>query len=195
MNFLAHLYLSKEIPALQIGNFVADSVKGNHYLHYPVGIQKGILLHREIDFFTDNHAVFRKSKQLLVPHFGLYAGVIIDMFYDHFLAKNWHLYHHQPLPNFIQQFYQLLQNNAAVLPAKVQQFLPIMLRDNWLLQYATTQGLHTILQQMDHRTRNQSGMANAIDFLEKDYEVYEQDFFAFFTEICFFVEGKINDML
>ena len=89
MNFLAHIYLSGNNDLLKIGNFMADSIRGNSYENYPEEIKKGILLHRSIDSFTDMHPVYRKSKHRLHEKYGHYSGVIMDIFYDHFLAKNW----------------------------------------------------------------------------------------------------------
>ena len=92
MNFLAHIYLSGNNDMLKIGNFMADSVRGHHYLDYPDEIRKGILLHRYIDTFTDAHPIYRKSKHRLHEKYGHYSGVIMDIVYDHFLAKNWNNY-------------------------------------------------------------------------------------------------------
>jgi acyl carrier protein phosphodiesterase len=92
MNFLAHIYLSGDNDLLKIGNFMADSIRGNQYLQYPDEIKKGILLHRFIDTFTDAHLIYRKSKHRLHEKYGHYSGVIMDIVYDHFLAKNWNHY-------------------------------------------------------------------------------------------------------
>ncbi len=96
MNFLAHLYLSGNDEQLMIGNFIADSVKGSSYKNFPDGIKRGILLHRAIDFYSDNHSVFLKSVERLRPNYHKYAGVIVDIFFDHFLAKNWKEYSENP---------------------------------------------------------------------------------------------------
>ena len=92
MNFLAHLFLSGEPGELMVGNFIADSVKGNAMNDFSEGIQKGIILHRAIDTFTDSHNEMQKSKERLRPRYKKYAPVITDIFYDHFLAVNWQDY-------------------------------------------------------------------------------------------------------
>ena len=97
MNFLAHIYLSGEDEGITIGNFIADGIKGKKYLSYPASIQKGILLHRGIDSFTDSHPTVRQSTARLHENYGHYSGVIVDILYDHFLAKNWEEYHEQDL--------------------------------------------------------------------------------------------------
>src|SRR5436190_22096246 len=108
MNYLAHLYLSGDDPMIMIGNFIADHIKGKQFDLYSKEIQKGILLHRSIDTFTDQHPLVEQSKLLLRPHFHKYAPVIADVFYDHFLAKDWKNYHPQSLENFAQHAYQLM---------------------------------------------------------------------------------------
>ncbi|MGB5646129.1 MAG: ACP phosphodiesterase, partial [Muriicola sp.] len=101
MNFLAHIFLSFGDKEISIGNFIADSIRGNKYTHLPATIQKGIILHREIDTFTDAHPIHKKSSKRLHPTQGHYSGVVIDVFYDHFLAKNWAQYSEEPLETFV----------------------------------------------------------------------------------------------
>jgi acyl carrier protein phosphodiesterase len=120
MNFLAHIYLSGDNDLLKIGNFMADSVHGKRYLDYAEDLQKGILLHRFIDTFTDAHPIYRQSRRRLYEKYGHYAGVIMDIVYDHFLAKNWNTYSEVNLEDYAAQFYQLLQDNFDLLIPKTQ---------------------------------------------------------------------------
>ena len=124
MNYLAHIYLSGNHPNIMIGNFVADSIKGKKYLSYPTEIKKGILLHRKIDTTTDAHPSFRKSTKRLHEKYGHYSGIIVDIFYDHFLAKNWTDYSDIPLEDYIQSFYKLLRDNFDILPENIQKMGP-----------------------------------------------------------------------
>lgn len=183
MNFLAHIYLSGEDNEVIIGNFIADGIKGKKYLKYPPNIQKGILLHRAIDSFTDQHIVVKKSTARLHSNYGHYSGVIVDILYDHFLAKNWHLYHKVPLEMYTEQFYTLLHQNFEMLPSRIQRMMPPMISDNWLLSYATVQGIAKILAQMNIRTKGISKMDQAIQELEAYYDLFEQEFTLFFTEL------------
>lgn len=183
MNFLAHIYLSGDDEFLKIGNFVADSVRGKNYLSYPTRIQQGILLHREIDTYTDAHPIWRASKKLLVPRYNHYAAVIVDMYYDHFLAKNWSLFSTIPLPEYAAAFYKSLQDNYAVLPERVQKFLHIMVDDNWLVKYSSIEGLKYILTQMDRRTKNVSKMRFATEELLLHYTILEEHFLSFMTAL------------
>jgi acyl carrier protein phosphodiesterase len=120
MNYLAHVYLSGTNDLLKIGNFMADSIKGNDYEKFPSEIKKGVLLHRFIDSFTDSHPIYRKSKHRLHEKYGHYSGVIMDILYDHFLAKNWNNYSNEKLENYAENFYKLLQDNYDTFDGKNQ---------------------------------------------------------------------------
>lgn len=194
MNFLAHIYLSENNDEIKIGNFIADSVRGNKYIYYNNHIQKGILLHRHIDTFTDSHAIYRKSKHKLHNKYGHYSGVIMDIVYDHFLAKNWNSYSNIPLEVFADEFYNLLRNNFELLPERVQKMLPSMISRNWLVSYASISGLEMILFQMDYRTKNRVHMQEAIVEVELFYKELEQEFTAFFEELEISCKEKLNQL-
>jgi len=191
MNFLAHIYLSEGNEGVTIGNFIADGIKGKSYKKYPPQIQKGILLHRSIDSFTDQHPIVRKSTARLHKNYGHYSGVIVDILYDHFLAKNWNMYHEQPLEEYIQDFYNLLRTEFDILPPKIQQMMPYMISDNWLLSYATIQGISRILVQMNRRTKNISKMNFAVIELEQFYNEFETEFTSFFIELKSHTSNKL----
>src|SRR5437763_302491 len=140
MNFLAHIYLSGDDPQLMIGNFIADFVKGKKKDDYPLKIKQGIELHRVIDDFTDHHPVTARSKNRLRMKYGKYSGVIVDLFYDHFLAADFSEYSDLSLQEFSQRTYDILNKNKSVLPDGVIYFLPFMIERNWLLNYATIEG-------------------------------------------------------
>lgn len=194
MNFLAHIYLSGDNDFIKIGNFMADGIRGTNYSHYPADIQKGILLHRAIDTFTDAHPVFRKSKHRLHQNYGHYSGVITDILYDHFLAKNWTSYSNTPLDSYAQSFYTILKENYTLLNEKTQQMLPYMIGRNWLVNYATIEGLTTTLFQMDHRTKNRVHMQNAIVELQRYQLEFEEEFTLFFKELQLFCQDKLKHL-
>lgn len=191
MNFLAHIYLSGDDTEIKIGNFIADSVKGKQFIHYPKGIQKGIILHRAIDTFTDTHPTVRKSVRRLFPVYSHYSTVIIDILYDHFLAANWSDYSDIPLDVYVADFYTLLKENIDILPLPIRQFLPIMINQNWLLKYSTVQGIGEILTQMNHRTGNKSRMNLAVKELEIYYSQFGEEFKSFFEDMENFAFEKI----
>lgn len=190
MNFLAHVYLSGENDHIKIGNFMADGIHGSNFEEFPIDVQKGIRLHREIDSYTDFHPIFRQSKHRLHERYGHYSGVIMDIFYDHFLAKNFSEYSNTPLKNFSEDFYQVLEENFEILTPKFQKILPILKQENWMLMYATVEGLAHILYMMDRRTKLRSKMQFSIEELQLFYEEFENEFKLFFAEMEEFVAEK-----
>ena len=194
MNFLAHIYLSDDDPLTQIGNFMADGIRGKEYQKFSPGIQRGIILHRAIDTFTDAHPVFRQSKHRLHEEYGHYSGVIIDIFYDHFLAKNWTTYSDIPLEIYAAKFYKVLQDHFDVLTMKTQHLLPYMVSQNWLVSYQTMEGIGEILTQMDNRTKNKSTMQFAVIELEKYYSDFENEFTLFFEKLQVYSTQKLMEI-
>ena len=194
MNFLAHIYLSGEDDQVTIGNFIADGIKGKKYLKFPKKIQQGILLHRAIDSYTDAHYVVRQSTKRLHKNYGHYSGVIVDILYDHFLAKNWNKYHPQPLDEYVDDFYELLHDNYQTLPTRIQRMMPYMTSDNWLLSYATIPGISKILKGMNVRTKGVSKMNFAVLELEEFYDEFEEEFTTFFEELIAYSENKLETL-
>lgn len=192
MNFLAHIYLSGNNDYIKIGNFIADGIHGHPQGYHPE-IVKGIMVHRAIDTFTDAHLLFRQGTKRLHERYHHYAGVIMDIFYDHFLAKNWTTYSDIPLEKFAQDFYQLLNNNYNLLPERNKNMIPHMTSYNWLVSYASIEGIDRTLKQMDHRTKLKSGMGTAVEELEQYYTEYEQEFSVFFEEIKLHVQQKLAE--
>jgi acyl carrier protein phosphodiesterase len=190
MNFLAHLYLSKNNKKILIGNFIADAVKGKKYKDYSKEIQTGILLHREIDNFTDNHTVVKQSKRRLNERYKHYDGVIIDILYDHFLAKNWNNYSEIPLDIYAENIYNFLNEHLDSFPDKIQYMLPYMIQYNWLVSYSSVDGIGRVLEGMNRRTKGVSKMDLAIEDLKEYYKEFEADFTLFFKDLEQFTEEK-----
>ena len=184
MNFLAHLHLSGDDTSIMLGNFIGDFVKGKN-LAEKVGVEmaKGIELHREIDFFTDQHPIVTQSKKRLRPKYRHYSGVIVDVFYDHFLAKNWNDYHPQPLSDYAAYVYDVIQKNATLLPDRVNMMMPYMIKGNWLVNYATVEGIHRALTGMARRTPYESKMDESVVDLQENYEEFKTEFITFFPEL------------
>jgi acyl carrier protein phosphodiesterase len=184
LNFLAHLYLSGADPKVKIGNFIGDFVKGRNLSEqFEAGIVKGIALHREIDAFTDRHPVVRESKIRLRPKYRHYSPVIIDVFYDHFLAANWANYSDQLLADFARDSYNTLEKYQALLPDQVNQMLPYMIKGNWLVGYSQVEGIHRALSGMARRTPYESKMEEATADLQLYYSEFQDEFDRFFPEL------------
>jgi acyl carrier protein phosphodiesterase len=190
MNFLAHLYLSGDSKELLIGNFIADAVKGKEYQRFSEGIIKGIKLHRKIDEFTDQHPIVHHSVERLRPVYSKYSPVIIDIFYDHYLASNWHQYSPIPLNIYAQNIYKLITEHLNIMPLRVHHFLPYMIQSNWLFNYSNLEGIENVLKGMSRRAKFVSHMEHSINDLRKDYQFYEEEFNLFFPELVKFAEGE-----
>lgn len=188
MNFLAHIYLSGKNENIILGNFIADAVKGKSFEKYNNEIQYGIKLHREIDSFTDKHPVFKQSRNRLINKYHKFSGVIVDMYYDHFLALYWNEYSDENLEDFVSNAYKILKKNFFLLPSRYKRILPFMIGSNWLVNYARFENLGNNFENMAKRTSFNSGMENAVTDLKKDYDLYLQEFRTFFPEIVQYVK-------
>ena len=194
MNYLAHIYLSGENDLVTIGNFIADSIKGRDYKTFPKDIQTGIILHRHIDTYTDAHKTVRQSTKRLHEKYSHYSGVIVDILYDYFLAKNWSNYSDMPLVEYVDAFYDSLEEHYDILPLRIQKMMPYMITDNWLVSYASIDGITRVLEGMNRRTKNRSGMNEAVVELEQFYFEFESEFTVFFDELILFSKLKLKSL-
>jgi len=193
MNFLAHIYLSNEHPKIMVGNFIGDFVKGKRFFdQFEPEIAKGIELHRAIDEFTDHHPVVHQSKTRLRPKYRHYAGVIVDIFYDHFLSKYWREYHTLPLTEFAANTYTTLKNHYSILPDNVKTMLPYMIKDNWLVNYGNLNGIGQTLKGISRRTRYDSKMNESVHELETYYEEFRKEFQGFFLDLKSHAQTFVN---
>ncbi len=183
MNYLAHSVLSFNKPEIIVGNFIADSIQGNRFEGLTEGMIKGIALHRKIDVFTDTHPIFLTSKYRFTKDFGKYNGVLMDIFYDHYLAKNFAMYSAVTLQQHSTNVYNLLQQNFNYLPEPAKRFYGYMTERNVLVEYASLQGIETVLEHLSHRIRHRYELNLAMPLLKEQYDEIEQEFFAFFEEI------------
>ena len=183
MNFLAHLYLSGENEKVMVGNFIGDYVKGRKYEAFEDEIKAGILLHRQIDTFTDKHPKFREAKKLFRPEFGLYSGIIIDLVYDHFLAKNWNRFSDTSLRDFTKRVHAVLLSNYLHLPLKVQSFLPFIIQNRRLESYATVDGIQKAMEIMGRHSSLPQKSEEAIEIMKENYLFLENNFFCFMADI------------
>jgi len=188
MNFLAHLYLSGINDDWRLGGFIADAVKGDKIFKYSEAVRQGIILHRKIDEFTDNHPVFKFSVERLKPKYKRYSSVITDMFYDHFLSVNWDKYSNEKLLEFAQHFYIHLTKNYLILPPRFRMAVPFLIYNNWLISYGSIEGLKKRLEGMSRRTAFYSGMNYAIEELQEHYPSFQDEFLVFFDDVIPFAD-------
>ena len=194
MNYLAHLYLSFENEERMIGNLSADFIKGNKGIDIlPEGIQKGIRLHRKIDTFTDTHEVVKESKRRLYPLYSKYASIIVDIYHDHLLAKNWATYSNKSLEDFTQYAYGVLEKHKQHLPPRLRERLPSMMKHNWLIGYREMEGIETTFRFFAKRIQNSHiNIAQAHEQLETDFDLYNEEFNRFFPDLVKYVKAEIE---
>ena len=190
MNFLAHLYLSGTNDEIKLGNFIADSVKGRNYSGYPENVQKGISLHRFIDDYTDHCHLLNKTRSDIQKLFPKYYGLILDIYFDHFLARDWEKYSGTNLRAYVRHFYLTLILNYRWLPARARRSLPFLITQNWLESYKNVKGIGLIFDRM-HRYRGLPWNSEpVIKYLNANYSEIEQTFFIFFESLMKAVEQK-----
>jgi acyl carrier protein phosphodiesterase len=183
MNYLAHLYLSGDNPEIMVGNFIGDYVKGRNHTKYTQNIQKGIILHRKIDSFTDNHPLVKTNAEIFRPLYQKYAMVVIDIVMDHILAKNWNRYSEVALNTYVTETHQILMRRYFTLPAKVKQFLPFLIKSRRLENYQHIEGINKTLNIMAAHSSLPNHSMEAIQTIEAHYLYLEKNFFLFFDEI------------
>ncbi|MFP4093881.1 MAG: ACP phosphodiesterase [Cyclobacteriaceae bacterium] len=192
MNLLAHFYLSYPDEALTAGNFLGDFIKGRQYQQFQPAISRGILLHREIDSFTDQHRLHRRSKRRLHSRYGHYAGVAVDMFYDHLLASAWNQYADLPLKDFSTHIYQILEKHQAYFPENARYVLRYMRQHDWLYSYREIKGIGKALEGISRRTAYRSYLEQSVVDLQENFLFFEEDFASFFPELILHIRNHLS---
>jgi acyl carrier protein phosphodiesterase len=187
MNFLAHLYLSGSDVDIRLGNFIGDYVKGKNFDRFPEGVRKGIILHRAIDSFTDKHSSTHFCIDLLRPGYGKYAGVVVDVLFDHVLANEWTKYSQADLKSFSRSFYYQMVLRYSLLPDRVKRFLPFIIQSNRLYSYRTKEGVKKAIEIMSSVTSLPENSNYAIETLCNNYAQFSNHFNTLFPEMIEFV--------
>ncbi len=193
MNYLAHIFLGHGHPELEIGGLLGDFVRGREIEQYPAGIQVGIRLHRGIDAFTDEHPAFRFSRERVSRERRRFAGIMVDMFYDHFLARDWERYAEPPLAAFTGRTYRLLEENRELLPENVRLVLPRMASEDWLGSYGEVASIGWALDRIGTRLKRPNALNGSVVELEADYAGFAADFERFLPEVQVFAAGFIKE--
>lgn len=197
MNYLAHFYLSKDNKNLILGNLLADSMNGRldspQYAVFNQEIIKGIKLHREIDRFTDNHPIVRQSIHRLQPKYRKYAGVVVDMYYDHLLARNWNKFSNIPLELYSARVYSIFEQNKDIIPFKMNRLVHSMSSRDWLSNYRFEENLNWAFAGLAKRAKFESNMENALEDLMENYQEFFNEFMIFFPEIIQHCEAYLAD--
>jgi len=192
MNFLAHLFLSCEQEELLVGNFLADFIKNRALETYPAGIQAGVRLHRKIDQYTDNHPMVTRGVHRLHPYHHKYAPVIVDVFYDYLLVKNWDRYTTEEFIPFTKRMYKILEEHKPLMPPKIQLRLSNMIAGDWLIGYGEFGGLAFTFDRMKFRLSKPEQLENVIENLQKYLVEFDEEFNAFFPDIIAYVRDECD---
>ena len=195
MNFLAHAFLSFNDTDILTGNMISDFVKGKRKFDYPVSIQNGIYLHRQIDNFTDFHPATAIAKEFFRPHYRLYSGAFVDIVYDHFLATDQKQFNlNNPLENFTQTTYFLLEKNALYFPDHFQKIFTYMRSQNWLYEYRLKEGIRKSFAGLAYRARYLNESDVAFEVFNTYYDELKNCYDSFFPELKSYTLSILGDL-
>ncbi len=183
MNYLAHAYLSGNNEELLIGNFIADHLRGNDFSRYSEGVIKGIQLHRRIDTFTDAHPLFKASKRVFYNGFEKYSGILVDIYFDYFLAKQFADYHHQSLSEFCSEVYTVYSRNEHLMPESSTRFLNYVLKNNIYQNYSSLEGIETVLTHLSHRIGHKVALNKSLGHFKASEPLLENHFSNFIIDL------------
>ena len=190
MNYLAHAYFSFNDPGILVGNIISDFVKGRKKFDYPVEIQAGIMLHREIDHYTDHHPATREAKEFFRPHYRLYSGAFIDVVYDHFLATDTDVFDETTLFEFSQQVYQSLERYKTWLPPGFASMFPYMRSQNWLYNYRLPGGAEKSFHGIARRALYISETDTAARLFREHYQPLKECYRHFWKDAVPYIENQ-----
>lgn len=183
MNHLAHCFLSFGDEDLLLGNFIGDFVKGNDWQRYPTGVQQGILLHRTIDSFTDNHPMTDRSVGRIRPFAGRYSPPFVDILYDHLLAIHWEKYTQTTFEDFTEKTYRQLEKRRDEMPSVLNERLPKMLAGRFLHGYSVREGLEWVLDRFSTRLAGSFDAQALGRFFFEEIDAFSEDFNKFFPDL------------
>ncbi|HRI59710.1 MAG TPA: ACP phosphodiesterase [Saprospiraceae bacterium] len=194
MNHLAHCFLSFSDEDLLVGNFIGDFVKGSAWKNYPEGIQHGILLHRTIDAYTDEHPAARQSKERIRSFAGRYASAVTDILYDYILAMRWSEYTAESFDDFATKTYEQLEKRAAEMPPELRERLPRMLAGHFLHGYARRDSLEWVLDRFSRRMVGGLDAAGLATFFSAEIESFSADFKFFFPDLLTAAKQRLKEL-
>jgi acyl carrier protein phosphodiesterase len=183
VNFLAHIYLAGENEEHVIGQVMADFLERGWQERVSDGVLQGIRLHQQIDMFTDRHDVFRRSRLRLPLELRRYAGIAVDIFYDHVLAQNWEKYHPMALDEYAQSRYEILGSRPQELTDRMSRAMPSIVTKDWLTSYRELEGIERALKGVSKRLKRENPLAEAGLVLRRERAGFEEDFSEFFPDL------------
>ncbi len=192
MNYLAHLHLGGQRPEELLGSLYGDFVKGRLQGQYSPLIESAIQLHRSIDVFTDKHPLVDQSLSRFTQTRRRYAGIVLDVFFDHCLARDWAQYAQGPLERFTSGFYQVLVAQPH-LPSRLAAIAPHMAAHDWLGSYRDFETLDRVFLGISRRLSRPEELAGAMRDLNALYQPLSEDFRAFYPQLQAFAASELQD--
>ena len=191
MNYLAHVYLARHDDAAMVGAMLGDFVKANDVDAYPPGIAREITLHRHIDSYTDSHPAVLAAKELFGEGRRRYAGIVLDVFYDHELSRHWDDWCPTPKDELITRFYRALATHETMLPPRLREMLPYLITQDWLGGYGTFGGVEATIARVSRRlSRNGELLRDGVQDLVRHRDAIAQGFQRFFPDLVRFAEER-----
>ncbi len=192
MNFLFHLHLSGDDPDILTGNLMGDFVKGRIGDEYPSRLRSGIVLHRRIDSFAQVHPLFRQSRERIDPRYGLWRGVLVDLFYDHFLSAEWSQWSPEPFDAYLVRAREMVEGNRRFLPETMREVVPVIFEE-LIPSYREVEGIGRALVRMAaRRVRRPNPLPGGEEELVRHYAGFRDDFRGFMLEVRRFAADFIG---
>jgi acyl carrier protein phosphodiesterase len=188
LNYLTHLFFSGPGEEALLGSLLGDFVKGNPAGRFPPAVADAILVHRKIDSFSDNHLITRRSRNRISPLRRRFAGIIVDVCYDHFLSRHWQQFSTIDMQSFVGRVYFVLSNHREMLPERLRRVLPRMIAENWLGNYTQLRGVGDALDRIAGRLSRGGDFKGAVAEIDANYRDLEADFLEFFPDLSAFCE-------
>ncbi len=193
MNYLAHIALSGVNTDVMIGNFIGDFIKGNDYNNYPKDLKKGMLLHRDIDSFTDNHPLTIQSKRRFYEAYPKVGGIITDILYDYFLCQQWNKFYAIELNDFIAKTYVTLKLNKSKFPKEMDYLYQHLIKNDWFQRYQTQEGTALTLTEIGKRLKYPKDLGMAFHIVNDNFNSFEEEFSEFYKELLNFCNHFIDE--
>jgi acyl carrier protein phosphodiesterase len=188
MNFLAHAVLAERTSALMVGGVIGDWIKGILPGCLPTDLAQGVALHRAIDAFVETHPAFRSSRSRISQQRRRYAGVLVDIFYDHVLARDWERFHSGVLAVYCQTVYRQIEARLDELPESACFAMRLMAQEDWLQSYAGLDGITDVLSRMSQRARRPNPLVGGEAEFLADASGFAADFEWLLADVSVFVD-------
>ncbi len=190
MNFLAHALLSGDAEADRVGGLMGDFIKGPLPAGLPPDLACGVALHRAIDSFADRHPAFVASRARISPERRRVSGVLVDIFYDHLLARDWADHGPGVLEDYAARLYASLRARSGLLPAKAREIAELMSSNDWLCSYRNVAAVGRVIDRMAvYRLRRANPLGGGIEEFLADAAGFEADFRVFLPDAVAFASA------